>query len=192
MSTYIPLGKIPTSPEERRELLAKRVEMEEYLSHIELTQVQRRVIDFLISQKGYTNADIEANRDFRVDLPDASFNSRADIILKIDGKIFCVIRCVMSSLESWERHSIAFSRVVESYQIPYAIVTDSESARILDVVEGKLIAEGLDAMPSKEDAMKIVQQTAFSSYPQERAEKEKRILYAFDAIKCSTSLADSE
>lgn len=185
MSIYIPLGKIPASPEERKELLARMVEVEEYLSHIELTQIQRRVIDFLTSKKGYANVDIEANKDFRVDLPDASFNARADIILKIKGRIFCVIKCVMSSLESWERHSISFSRVVESYQIPYAIVTDSESARILDVVKGKLIAEGLDAMPSKEDAVKIVQQIIFSPYPQERAEKEKRILYAFEAIRCS-------
>ncbi len=71
MSTYIPLGKIPASPEERKELLARRVEMEDYLLHVELTQVQRRVIDFLISRKGYSNVDIETNRDFRVELPDA-------------------------------------------------------------------------------------------------------------------------
>lgn len=188
MSTYIALGKSPTSPEERKELLARRVEMEEYLSHIELTQVQRRVIDFLTSQKGYANVDIEANRDFKVDLIDASFNARADIILKIEGKIFCVIKCVMSALESWERHSIAFCRVVESYQIPYAVVTDSESARILDVIKGRLISEGLDSIPSKNDALKIAQRNVFLPYPIERAEKEKRILHAFDAIKCSTDL----
>lgn len=188
MSTYISLGKIPASPEERKELLARRVEMEEYLSNIELTQVQRRVIDFLTSQKGYDSADIEANRDFRVDLMDTSFNTRADIILKIEGKIFCIIKCVMSSLESWERHSIAFSRVVEPYQIPYAVVTDSESARILDVIGGRLISEGLDSIPSKVDAVKIIKGKSFSPYPRERAEKEKRILYAFDAIKCSTDL----
>jgi hypothetical protein len=190
VSTYIPLGKIPTSPEERKDLLASRVAMEDHLSNLELTQVQRRVIEFLMAQKGYANDDIETNIDFRVDLPDASFNAKTDIVLKIDGKRFCIIKCVMSSLESWERHSIAFGRVVESYQIPYAIVTDSESARILDVVGGKLISDGLDAIPSKDYARKIIQQTVFSPYPQERAEKEKRILYAFDAIKCSTNLSD--
>jgi hypothetical protein len=192
MSTYIPLGKIPTSPEERKELLASRVEMEEYLSHIELTQVQRRVIDFLTSQKGYTNKDIDANRDFRVNLQDASFNARADIILKIDGKIFCVIKCVMSSLESWERHSIAFSRVVESYQIPYTVVTDSESARILDVIGGRLISEGLDSIPSKDDALKIIKKITFQAYPEQKAEREKRILYAFDAIKCSVDFCETK
>lgn len=190
MSTYIPLGKIPASPEERKYLLASRVAMEDHLSNLELTQVQRRVIEFLMAQKGYANDDIETNMDFRVDLPEASFNAKTDIVLKIDGRRFCIIKCVMSSLESWERHSIAFGRVVESYQIPYAIVTDSESARILDVVGGKLIADGLDAIPSKDYARKIIQQTVFSPYPQERAEKEKRILYAFDAIKCSTNLSD--
>ncbi len=190
MSTYISLGKIPTSPEERQELLAKRVAMEEFFSSLELTQVQRRVIDFLISSKGYTSDEIEANKDFTVVLPESSFNARADIVFKIEGRVFCIIKCVMSSLESWERHSVAFGRVVESYQIPYAIVTDSEHARILDVSEGKLIAEGLESIPSKKDAMKIVKENAFPPYPQERAEKEKRILYAFDSIKCSTNLSD--
>ncbi len=192
MSTYIALDKVPTSPEERKELLAMRIEMEEYLSHIELTQVQMRVIDFLTSQKGYANADIEANRDFRIDLKDTSFKSRADILLKIDGKIFCVIKCVMSSLESWERHSIAFSRVVESYQIPYAIVTDGEHARILDVINGKLIAEGLDSIPSIEEAKRIAKEIIFYPYPTEKAEREKRILNAFDVITCPTSAIASE
>lgn len=187
MSTYIPLGKIPTSPEERKELLARHVEMEEYLSHIELTQVQKRVIDFLISQKGYTSEDIEINKDFKVDLLDVSFNARADIALKIGEKIFCVIKCVMSSLESWERHSIAFGRVACPYQIPYAIITDSENARMLDVTDGRLISEGLDSIPSRTDVMKFINEKLFYPYPTEKAEKEKRILYAFDAIGCSNN-----
>ncbi|BCB96181.1 hypothetical protein JZK55_11030 [Dissulfurispira thermophila] len=162
--------------------------MDEYLSHIGLTQVQRRVVDFLISHKGYSNEDIEVNREFKIDLLDASFNARADIALKIEGKIFCIIKCVMNSLESWERHSIAFGRVVESYQIPYAIITDSENARVLDVVEGKLISEGLDSIPSRTDARKFINEKAFSPYSKEKAEREKRILYAFDAIGCSTNL----
>lgn len=189
MSTYIPLGKIPISPEERQKLLAQRVEMEEYLLQFELTQVQRRVIEFLISAKGYAKDDIEVNKDFMVELPGVSFNARADIVLKIDGKRFCIIKCVMSSLESWERHSIAFGRVVEPYQIPYAIVTDSEYARMLNVVNGELISEGMDAIPSKEEAERIIRETSFSPYPQDKAEKEKRILYAFEAIKCSTNLS---
>ncbi len=187
MSIYIPLGKIPSSPEERKELLAEKVKMEEYFSGLELTHVQKKVVEFLISAKGYAGDDIETNRDFKVDLPDVSFNARADIVIKAGGKIFCIIKCVMSSLESWERHSIAFCRVVESYQIPCSIVTDSEHAMILDVINGKLIAEGLDSIPSREEAQRMAKETVFSPYPPDKAGRERRILHAFDAITCPTS-----
>ncbi|OGW19141.1 MAG: hypothetical protein A2077_05750 [Nitrospirae bacterium GWC2_46_6] len=192
MSTYIPLGKIPSSPEERKELLAEKVRMDERLSGLELTHVQRRVVEFLISAKGYTGDDIETNKDFKVDLPDASFNTRADIAINADDKIICVIKCVMSSLESWERHSMALCRIVEAYQIPYAIVTDGEHARILDVINGKLIAEGLDSIPSREEAQRTAKETVFSPYSPEKAEKEKRILHAFDAITCPASAVAPE
>lgn len=192
MSTYIPLDKIPTSSEERKELLAKRVETDEFLSKLELTHVQRRVVEFLNSQKGYSNEDIEINSDFKVHIPEASFNARADIVLKINERIFCIIKCAVNSLESWERHSIAFCRVVESNQIPYAIITDGQTARLIDTVKGEMLSEGLDSIPSKDDAMKIIKNITFQAYPEQKAEREKRILYAFNAIKCSVDFCETK
>lgn len=187
MSTYISLGKIPSSPEERKELLAEKVKMEDHLSNLELIRIQKRIVEFLISAKGYNSDDIQTNKDFRVDLPDASFSARADIAINIEDKIFCAIKCVMSSIESWERYSIAFCRVVESYQIPYAIVTDGEHAMILDVINGKPIAEGLDSIPSQAEAQRMAKEIVFIPYSQDKTEKAKRILHAFDAITCPTS-----
>lgn len=185
MPTYISLGKIPASFEERKELLAKHVETEEFLSNLELTHIQRIVVEFLQLQKGYCNEHIEINRDFKVELANSFFNVKADIALKIDEHIFCIIKCAVNSLESWERHSIAFCRVVESYQIPYAVITDGETARLIDVVKGEILSEGLDSIPSKDEALKIIKNITFQAYPEQRIEREKKILYAFDAIKCS-------
>ncbi len=192
MPTYIPLGKIPASSEERKELLAKQVETEEFLSNLELTHIQRIVVEFLHLQKGYCNEHIEINRDFKVELANSFFNVKADIALKIDRHIFCIIKCAVNSLESWERHSIAFCRVVESYQIPYAVITDGETARLIDVVKGEILSEGLDSIISKDDALKIIKNITFQTYPEQRAEREKRILYAFDAIKCSVDFCETK
>jgi hypothetical protein len=93
----------------------------------------------------------------------------------------------MNSLESWERHSIAFCRVADQYWIPFAIVTDGENLRILDSTDGRLVAEGLDSILSKKDAEEIVKKMSFDFYPSDKSEKEKRILYAFDAIRCKIS-----
>lgn len=190
MSSYIHLGKIPGSPEERKELIARRVGMEEYLAGLELTFVQRKVAEFLLTQKGYPEEDIEVNKNFKVSVTDTSFDVTADIVLKAEGIRFLVIKCVMNSMESWERHSTAFCRVVEPCcQIPFAVITDGEGVRTIDVLNGGVSTGGLDSIPSRQDAGRLVRETVMSPYAVEKCEKEKRILYAFEAIKCPVDLS---
>jgi len=184
MSNYITLGKAPESPEERALLLAKKVQMEEYMAGLQLTQVQKRMVEFLISPKGYAEDDLEINQDFTIELPGCSFVVRVDIIVKIEGKRLFTVKCVMSSMESWERHSVALGRVAYVYQIPYAVITDSEDARMIATADGALVSQGLDAIPSRQEAERLLAETSFDTFPSERVEKEKRILYAFEAVKC--------
>ena len=190
MSEYIMLGKIPKSPEERKALIGKRVEQEEHLSDFGMTQVQSRLIEFLTSEKGYSEKDLELNKVYNVVLSDGitenSFNVKADIVVRLNNTSLFIVKCVMSSMESWERHSAAFCRVVEPNQVPYAVVTDGEDARMIDAVSGKLLSLGLDSIPSKDEALVLLKETVFCPFSRERCEKEKRILHAFDAITCST------
>jgi hypothetical protein len=192
MSTYIPLGKIPQTLEERQELLAKRAEMEDRQEASQLTHVQRRVVDFLLNEKGYLRDEIKTNAVFKVELPDSCFEVKADIAVNLNDKFIFVIKCIMSSIESWERHAIAFGRVAAPYQIPYAIVTDGDDAKIIDVIKGKSVSAGLDAIPSKSDLLNMLKETAFAPYPPERTDREKMILHAFDAITCSTTIASEK
>jgi len=192
MSTYITLGKAPESPEERALLIAKKAHMEEYMASLQLTQAQKRMVDFLISRKGYDENDLEINHDFTFELPGCSFVVRADIIVRIEGKRLFTVKCVMSAMESWERHAVAFGRVADVYQIPYAVITDSEDARMIATADGTLVAQGLDAIPSRQEAERMQGETKFNTCPSERVEKEKRILYAFEAIKCTNTLINPE
>ena len=189
MSEYIMLGKIPKSPEERKALIGKRVEQEEHFSDLGMTQVQGRLIEFLMSEKGYSEKDLELNKAYTVRISDGAaehtFDVKADIIVRLNNTSLFIVKCVMSSMESWERHSAAFCRVVEPNQVPYAVVTDGEDARVIDAVSGKLLSLGLDSIPSKDEALILLNKTVFCPFPKERCEMEKRILHAFDAITCS-------
>lgn len=166
--------------------------MDEYMSGLQLTQVQRRIVQFLISDKGYGEDDLEVNREFTIQMADRSFNVRADIIVKVHEKRFYIVKCVMGSMESWERHSVAFGRVADGYRIPYAIITTGDDARLLCTADGSFVAEGLDAIPSKKDAGRMCEETILEICPSEKAEKEKRILFAFEAIKCSNTQLSAE
>jgi hypothetical protein len=61
-------------------------------------------------------------------------------------------------------------------------VTNGEDAEILDTVSGKVIANGFDAIPSKKEGVEIVKKMDFHKISEKQAEKEARILYAFDIV----------
>jgi hypothetical protein len=192
MSMYIQLGKVPASPEERRALLAGRVADEDSLDSRDLTMLKHDVVDFLKSKKGYGDAEVLTDKRFHIKLPETSFDVSADIALNINGRIFLVIKCVINSVNSWERYSKAFCRVAEDpYLIPFAAVTDGDNTSVLDIMDGGSVYEGLGSLPSRETAVRIIQDFVPTPCPEDRKEREKRILYAFDAIKCSTTADQS-
>ena len=45
-----------------------------------------------------------------------------------------------------------------------------------------VIAQGLEAIPSKEEALERIQTLTLERVPEKRLEKEKRILYVFDVL----------
>jgi hypothetical protein len=63
-------------------------------------------------------------------------------------------------------------------------VADPVTAEVLDVSSGKVIGEGFGAIPTKEQLRSLVAEKRMQPLDPKRLEKEKRILLAFDAIKC--------
>ncbi len=99
------------------------------------------------------------------------------------------IKCSPGALESRERHLVSFARIVDSYQIPFAVITDGSVARILDVRSGKLFSEGLASLLERPRAAEMADMMELVPYPTDRLEREKRILLAFDSIKCTEEAA---
>ena len=95
-----------------------------------------------------------------------------------------IIKCAAGSLDSRERQAVAAARVIASPPLPVAVVADPVNAEVLDVASGKVTGEGFGAIPTKDQLRSIVAGKPMESIEPKRLEKEKRILLAFDAIKC--------
>jgi hypothetical protein len=102
--------------------------------------------------------------------------------LSLDKK---VIKCAAGSLSSRERQAVAAARLLDSPPVPISVVADPENAEVLDVATGKVIGEGFGAIPIKEHMGRMLATIDVKPLSPERIEKEKRILLAFDAIRCS-------
>ena len=178
----IPLKKAPENPEERNKMIGEIIKKQEELFAQSTGYIQRVMIHYLI-EHGYTPENIELNRGYEVIVSEKEkFVTSVDILLCFEGKVLCAIKCTPASIDSWERFMLAFCRVVEPYQIPFAMVTDGKEGRIINVLTGE-VKESMD-IPKKEELLSLLPTLKFIPYSEERLQKEKRILYAFDAIKC--------
>jgi hypothetical protein len=138
---------------------------------------------FLVEAKGYAKEDIEVDVDIEMLVAGRPYSSRIDLVAKVDGIRFMAFKCVAGSLGSWEREIIAAARLLEGYQIPYAVVSDGKSALVMDTVSGKRAGEGLAAIPSKDKAIMELKTIPLQPYPEERLEREKIIFRSYDMMK---------
>lgn len=143
---------------------------------------RQKIAHFLVEQKGYLKTDIKPGKALRLSIDGNIAAIRIDFAVTVDDKKIMIIRYGPGSLVTRERPSVAAARLLESYQIPITVVTNGENAEILDTVSGKVIADGFDAIPSKEESAELVKQMDFHKISEKQAEKEARILYAFDIV----------
>lgn len=145
-------------------------------------RARQKTARFLVEEKGYSKCDIEARREILLNVDGNRATSRVDLVVRLADKAFAIIIFGPGSLVSRERSTLAAARLVEDYEVPFAVITNGEDAEVMETKSGHIIAEGLEAIPSKQEALERIQTLTFEKLPENRLEKEKRILYVFDVL----------
>ncbi len=169
---------------EHEKLVKEKLRIMDDAERHQAEAVREEMFKFLIEHKGYLPEDIENDRAFPVSVSGCEDAVSTDFIISLKGRRFMAVKCAAGSVDSRERHITAFSRVVDEYQIPLCLVTDGEDTRLIDTITGKTVSEDIYSVPSKEDALQQIEGMEFTACPPERMEKEKRILLAFESVRC--------
>lgn len=137
---------------------------------------------FLVEEKGYFKEDIEVDVDIDITVAGDVYRSQIDLAVSpgVGKTRLMVAKCAAGSLGSCEREIVAAARLLDDYPIPFAVVSDGKSAIILDTVSGKKVGEGLNALPSRETAIRKLQTFNRTAFPKERLEREKLIFRTYD------------
>jgi len=138
---------------------------------------------FLVEEKGYFNEDIEVDVDIEITVAGDVYRSQIDLVISPEGgrTRLMAVKCAAGSLGSCEREIVAAARLLDDYQIPFAVVSDGRTAIILDTVSGKKVGEGLNELPTREAAMHMLQAFDPIPFPEERREREKLIFRTYDS-----------
>ena len=146
--------------------------------------VRQQIERLLVESKGFGKEDIAVNAWLDLEIDGRRESFRLDLIAYVDGQPAALIKTNRGSIVSRERETLAAARLAGAYQIPLSVVTNGETAEVFDTVTGKMIAEGLDAIPSKSEAAEQLRDRPPTPLPDKKRTGEQRILMAFLSWKC--------
>ncbi|MFC1859637.1 type I restriction enzyme HsdR N-terminal domain-containing protein [Thermodesulfobacteriota bacterium] len=144
---------------------------------------RQKVERFLVEEKGYAREDVDVDADIAFTVAGVPYSSQIDLAVSVENTKFMLLRCAAGSLGSWEREILAAARIFAEYQIPISVISDGKTAILLDTLSGKPLGKGLDAIPSKKEAMDRIKGMSFHPLPEKRKEKEKTLFRSYDSVR---------
>lgn len=148
--------------------------------------VRQNLERLLVEAKGYERADIEVDRWFDIEIDGVREKGRAELVVALQNQPFMTIKCSRGSLVTREREALAASRLCHERLVPYTVVTNGQDAEFLDTLTGQVLATGLEAVPHKNDALKMSLGQTCTSLDEAKRIKEGRVYLAFADMRCPT------
>ncbi len=143
---------------------------------------RQAVEKYLVEKKGYQKADIEIDAPLEIDIRGETYRATVDIVVTIDRRRLMAFKCAAGSIGSREKEILSAAKLLESYQVPLAVVSDGKKATVLDTLSGKSVGEGLDAIPSREEIADRYKEADFQPVPENRREQVKLVFRSYDSM----------
>lgn len=145
-------------------------------------RARQTIARLLVDEKGYDRADITTGVKLSLTV-DGDFGVvRADFVVRVNGRAVMVIVYGPGAIVSRQRPALSVARLLETHVIPYAVISNGQEAHVMDSRTGKVIAEGMNAIFSKADLLDKMDQLPFEALPENRVDKEQRILFCMEVL----------
>ena len=144
----------------------------------------RQKVEAILLEKGYTKDQVEVDACREMTLEDRTINFRADILINCKDRPGLILRCARGSLVTRERETIATACLITDPAPPFALVCNGEDAELLEVVTGKVLEEGLKAIPTAGELARMVADTEPYQPSERKRINAARIYAAYAFLQC--------
>jgi hypothetical protein len=145
-------------------------------------RIRQAIAKLLVDVKGFHKGDILTHQLLSIDVDQENGVIHIDFVIKINDKACMVIKYAPGSLVTRQRPTLAAARILYDTMIPIAVITNGRDAVIMDSASGKIIGEGLAAIPDQRTLSENAKNMDFKRISDDQREKEKRILFAMDVL----------
>ncbi|RPJ69998.1 MAG: hypothetical protein EHM15_12275 [Desulfobacteraceae bacterium] len=144
----------------------------------------------LVKQKGFNRGEIEVEVPIEMEVDGQVYRSGVDLVVAVGGQRVMAFRCPAGSLGSCEREIVAAARLLDRFQIPLSVVSDGKNALVFDTLTGRLLGEGLAAIPTRAQIQSVP--LDFSPLPPERRLRESLIFRTYDRERVNAARRGGE
>jgi hypothetical protein len=152
---------------------------------------RQKIARFLVEERGFRVAHIQPRRMLAVQAGALAGRVPVDLVVEAAGRAAMIVKFGPGSLTTRHRPALAIARLIAPAPVPVAVVTNGETADVLDGISGKVLGSGWDAIPDPETLARMSRSADAAPLSPKRAEMEARIVYAYEidgACPCDTTV----
>lgn len=136
----------------------------------------------LVEVKEYAVREIEVDLPIALVISGRTYRSSLDLVVRVNGWRYMVIKCAAGSLGSREREVIAAARLLDDYQIPLAVASDGLTAIVWDTISGKRMGQGLNAIPTRHEARQRFDPARLLPLAESRRARQALVFRSYDSM----------
>ena len=144
----------------------------------------RQKVEAYLLRLGYQPEDVRVDHCRTLKHHSDDMSVKADLLIMANGAPALVLRCARGSLVSREREAVAAARLLEDEWIPFAAVCNGDDAELLDVATGRVLATGLEALPTPGDLARWAAETPRKRPNEKETLAAARVYHAYSFIQC--------
>ena len=154
----------------------------ETVPHVGPESNRQQVERYLVEEKKYRREEILVDAPIAVEFAEEVYRSTIDLVIQIGKRPLIAVKCAAGSLGSWEREIVSAARLFAASSLPLAVVSDGNTATVLDTATGKQTARGMAAIPDRDAAVALAQKDPLPPIPPERLAREKLVFRSYDSM----------
>jgi hypothetical protein len=156
---------------------------------------RQKLVKMLLETLGFSKTQIKGRFVHTLCAGKQKARLKVDYFVEYKGKWVILIKYAPGSLVTRRLSTLALSRTIAEYQIPYVVVTNGEDAEIIDGDTGRVMATGLENLPSNADIENRFDAFPFKTISGPVFEQASRIAFACEidgACPCDTDICKLE
>lgn len=146
----------------------------------------------LVEEKGYPKERLKAKVGLKYTVEGEEFERPIDYVVYDENEkpVFIIMFCA-GQVGTFERETLCAGRLIGDEPVPYALVTDTMEAALMDVGTGEVIARGMDAVPDWDTLMQMVDEAEVKPLTASQRELQTRVFHTYCGFLFGTCCSES-